>query len=80
MDTKGGSVVIKRLAVGAVVPAIVAGIVIIIALVGPSRVLGPISLSCYSYAYGCGTPTVTSIYPTAGPTTGGTTVTIYTAP
>jgi hypothetical protein len=52
--------------------------VIAIALVYPSaaRFLGPIHLSCYSYAYGCGTPTVTSIYPTAGPTTGGTTVTI----
>src|SRR6267143_397740 len=60
------------------VPALLISAILVAAFLASSRGthLGPTVFSCYSYAYQCGTPTVTSINPTAGPTSGGTVVTI----
>jgi hypothetical protein len=70
--------VFKGRIVGSVVPAILVAIVLGAALLAPSPRAAQLNstLVCYGYAYGCGSPTVTSVSPNFGPTAGGITVTI----
>jgi hypothetical protein len=61
-------------------PALVVGVVLAAALLSPARPSSSV-LTCYGYSFGygyggCGAPTVTSVWPYAGPITGGTTVNI----
>ena len=67
---------ITKFASRGLVPAAVACAVIALAVLVPAVRLGPYSLTCYSYAYGCGTPTVTNVSPNVGSPSGGTTVTV----
>ncbi len=67
---------IRKFAARGVLPAVVVFAVVALSLFLPPARLGPFSLTCYSYAYQCGTPTVTIVSPNVGSPAGGTTVTV----